>query len=123
MQTSRDENTSLLRNGQKSGHEYFLAVARKFLDPASQFRLLAKHCSGIPNARNPAYAGLRVCCGPKGIRIPDLVNANDALYQLSYGPVERIIRNSQKRESAASAGVLFALCLCGISGLVVHEYV
>ena len=26
-------------------------------------------------------------CGPEGIRIPDLVNANDALYQLSYRPV------------------------------------
>ncbi len=28
----------------------------------------------------------RSSCGPKGVRTPDLIIANDALYQLSYGP-------------------------------------
>jgi hypothetical protein len=33
--------------GDRKDHEYFLAVARKFLDPASRSHKLARHCSGL----------------------------------------------------------------------------
>ena len=39
-----------------------------------------------PNARNRRFSSVHAACGAEESRTPDLVIANDALYQLSYRP-------------------------------------
>ena len=34
--------------------------------------------------------------GPEVIRTPDLLGANEALYQLSYGPINQLLRTCRK---------------------------
>lgn len=43
--------------------------------------------AGKPRATDP---GLSCSCGPKGIRTPDLLDANEARYQLRHRPVNDI---------------------------------
>ena len=46
------------------GHEYFLVVNRKFLDPGSWFCLLTKHHSASRKAKNLEQSRFFVLCGP-----------------------------------------------------------
>src|SRR3989304_10209628 len=66
------------------GHEYFLAVARKFLDPGSRFCMLAKHHSASPTLEISRRGNFFNACAPRGNRTPDLLLKREQLYQLSY---------------------------------------
>ena len=50
-------------------------------------QVLWRHRSVFHSAENPAQAGFSVVCGPDRFRTGYLLIANEALYQLSYGPV------------------------------------
>lgn len=75
-----------------------IAVAMLGLATASRSHLLARHRSGVRVSSLalrfrtiPPQGGTVLKCGPEETRTPYLVNANDALYQMSYGP-----KNQQK---------------------------
>ncbi|KKW38013.1 MAG: hypothetical protein UY86_C0002G0110, partial [Candidatus Adlerbacteria bacterium GW2011_GWB1_54_7] len=54
-----------------------------------KFRIVDRARIGLATSalqKRRSTTELPALCGPGGARIPDLVNANDALYQLSYGP-------------------------------------
>ena len=78
-------------NWRTCGHEYFLAVARKFLGPGSPFFLLKKYGSAFHKIGKYQTVDIFQFCGPERIRTADLLIANEALYQLSYGPGTSIL--------------------------------
>ncbi len=57
-----------------------------FRYPASRFGLLAKHRSGLHKSTKSRADGTLCFCGPSRFRTGYLLIANEALYQLSYGP-------------------------------------
>ena len=59
--------------------------------------------SGLVSKQEPAF------CGPDRIRTGDLIIANDALYQLSYGPETQMSSNNKK-----SARGIKKPRLCGV---------
>ena len=69
------------------GHKYFLVDTRKFFDPSSLSRLLARHSSAFHKLKICRRADFLNVCGPEEIRTPDLPLAKRLLYQLSYGPM------------------------------------
>lgn len=68
------------------GHRYFLAVARKFCDPASRFRVLAKHRCGSAIKKNSAQALFFFIAGPRGIE-PRLTVLETVVLPLNYRPI------------------------------------
>ena len=74
-----------------------LTVGERFFDG-----LLLTVCSSVVSDFSPVSVQTRVeqgFGGAEGSRTPDLVIANDALYQLSYGPVPALDRVSQARRT------------------------
>ena len=70
-----------------------LTVGERFFD-----RLLRAVCSSVVSEFSPEPVQTLVeqgFGGAEGSRTPDLVIANDALYQLSYGPVSSVGSGSQ----------------------------
>lgn len=74
-----------------------LTVGERFFDG-----LLVAVCSSVVSDSSPDPVQTLVeqgFGGAEGSRTPDLVIANDALYQLSYGPVPALDRVSQARRT------------------------
>ncbi len=59
--------------------------------PASRFGLLPEHRCAFHISKKSRAGGFSCLCGPKEIRTPDPLIANEVLYQLSYGPNRTIV--------------------------------
>lgn len=72
---------------------------------------------------------LFLCCGPEGNRTPDLLDANEARYQLRYRPLNlryistlaRCLRIEERGRSAAHSTALEELAHMRLDLLIIDE--